>query len=148
LIWIFSSGFILANGLLGKLQKTGGKFRFINYLANRWIRFSIPLLGSILFFYLLPLLGSGPIWDYGVNWVIRGCESPLVVLFGFLYISNFNEQFEIMPRQEAVPFVSLSKYFIVECANILHRHSNILKEKTNLFWRSSFHDIWFILRQH
>lgn len=106
------SGFLLANGLIGKLRKANGKFNYIYYFVNRWFRFSIPLLGSFIFFYILPLLGSGPSWDYGMNWVMRGCESPLVVLFGFLYISNFNDQFGIMPRQASLPYCNPPTWFI------------------------------------
>ena len=38
--------------------------------------------------------------------MIGGCENPLVVLFGFLFVSNYNDEFGIMERQQAIPYVS------------------------------------------
>lgn len=47
------------------------------------------MFGSILFFYLFPLFGSGPVWDIGIKWVAKGCENQFVLLKKFLFVENF-----------------------------------------------------------
>jgi hypothetical protein len=81
----------MSYGLLKKLEKTKGGFNYFQFLFHRWIKFSVPLLGSILFFYLFPLFGDGPVWDFGLKWVTPGCQNPRVLLKKFLYIDNFDE---------------------------------------------------------
>jgi hypothetical protein len=77
--------------LLRKLDKTKGGFNYFQFLFHIWIKFSVPLLGSIMFFYLFPLFGDGPVWDFGLKWVTPGCENTTVLLGKFLYIENFDE---------------------------------------------------------
>ncbi|CAG2168622.1 unnamed protein product [Oppiella nova] len=98
--------------LLGKLDRNGSKFNYFKYITGRYFRFAVPMLGSIIFLNTLPLMGSGPIWDEGVQWVTTPCQNPLVVLFGMLFISNYNDQFAIMERQSALPFCNPSTWFV------------------------------------
>jgi peptidoglycan/LPS O-acetylase OafA/YrhL len=102
--FIFFSGFITSYELLRKLDKTKGDFNYLHFIFHRWIKFSVPLLGSILFFYLFPLFGDGPVWEIGLKRVTLGCQNPKVLLKKFLYIDNFNDfhtykvsKFEIKP---------------------------------------------------
>ncbi len=88
--FFFSSGFIMSYGLLRKLDETRGGFNYLRFLFYRWIKFSVPLLGSILFFYLFPLFGDGPVWNFGLKWVTPGCENATVLLRKFLFIDNFD----------------------------------------------------------
>jgi hypothetical protein len=76
--------------MIGKLNKTNGKFNYLTFLVQRWIRFSVLLLGSFLFICLLPLFTGGPIIDVGLQWAIPGCKDPYILATSFLYISNFN----------------------------------------------------------
>jgi hypothetical protein len=82
--------------MIGKLNKTNGKFNYLTFLVKRWIKFSVPLLGSFLFIYLLRLFTGGPIIDEGLQWAIPGCKDPYILATSFLYISNFNT---ILPSQ-------------------------------------------------
>jgi hypothetical protein len=84
----------MSYGLLRKLNKTKGSFNYFQFLFHRWIKFSIPLLGSILFFYLFPLFGDGPVWDIGVKFVTPPCQNTTNLLQKFLYIDNFDESDE------------------------------------------------------
>ncbi|XP_054161210.1 nose resistant to fluoxetine protein 6-like [Oppia nitens] len=114
-ILFIMSGFMLSNSLLSKLERNGGNtrvFNYFKYILTRYLRFAVPLLGSIIFLFVLPLMGSGPIWDEGVQWVTRGCENWQVVLFGFLFIGNYNDQLGIMDRQQAVPYCNPSTWFV------------------------------------
>jgi hypothetical protein len=101
----FFSGFILSYGLLGKLEKTNGKFNFFSYLIQRWIRFSVPIFGSFLFIHLLPISGDGPIWEYGINWIIPSCKDWKILLTSFLYISNFNCELQFLKGISNYPIV-------------------------------------------
>ncbi|CAG2111202.1 unnamed protein product [Medioppia subpectinata] len=82
------------------------------FIMSRYMRFAVPMLGSMIFINVLPLMGSGPIWDEGTQWVTTGCQNPLVVLFGMLFISNYNDQFALMERQSAVPFCNPVTWFV------------------------------------
>ncbi len=79
--------------MIGKLNKTNANFNYLTFLAQRWVRFSVPLLGSFLFIYLLPLFTDGPIIHEGLQWAIPGCKDPNILATSFLYISNFNTIF-------------------------------------------------------
>jgi hypothetical protein len=76
--------------MIGKLNKTNGKFNYLTFLVQRWIRFSVPLLGSFLFIYLLPLFTGGPIIDEGLKWAIPQCKDLYSLAKSLVYISNFN----------------------------------------------------------
>jgi len=89
-IFYFLSGLLTSYIMIGKLNKTNGKFNYLTFLVQRWIRFSVPLLGSFLFIYLLPLFTGGPIIDEGLEWAIPVCKDPYILAKSFLYISNFN----------------------------------------------------------
>jgi hypothetical protein len=47
------------------------------------------MFGSIIFFYLYPLSGDGPIWDTGVEYITPGCKDATVLMKMFLFIQNF-----------------------------------------------------------
>ncbi len=89
--FFFFSGFITSYELLRKLDNTKGSFNYFQFVFRRWIKFSVPLFGSILFFYLFPLFGDGPVWDLGLKWVTPGCQDPRVLLKKFFFIDNFDE---------------------------------------------------------
>jgi hypothetical protein len=93
----FSSGLLMSYLMIGKLNMTNGKFNYLTFLVQRWIKFSVPLLGSFLFIYLLPLFTGGPVIDEGLQWAIPGCKDPFILATSLLYISNFNTIFPIQP---------------------------------------------------
>jgi hypothetical protein len=112
--FVFFSGFITSYELLRKLNKTNGSFNYFQFLFHRWIKFSVPLLGSILFFYLFPLFGDGPVWDFGVKRITPGCQNPIVLLKNFLYINNFNrfdEHILMVSKFQILNTQYLNKYF-------------------------------------
>ena len=62
------------------------------FLFQRYIRFLVLMFGSILFFYLYPLTGDGPIWEEGVQKISNGCKNPSNLWKNFLFINNFNNE--------------------------------------------------------
>ena len=90
LIKSFSSGFLLSYGLLRKLVKTKGRFNYFEFIFQRYIRFIVMSFGSVLFLYIYPLTGTGPIWDEGVGKIVDGCKNPSNMLNNLLFINNFN----------------------------------------------------------
>ena len=85
------SGFLLSYCLLRRLDRTNGRLNFPMFIFQRWIRFSVMILGSIPFLYLLPLTGDGPIWKIWANKVIIGCYDSTNIIKSLLFISNFEE---------------------------------------------------------
>ncbi|XP_054155968.1 nose resistant to fluoxetine protein 6-like [Oppia nitens] len=85
------SGLLLSYGLLRKLDKTNGQFSYVSFIIQRWLRFAVLILGSLLFIYLFPLTGSGPIWQSGIGWVTTGCQNPVNLLKMLLFVHNFRD---------------------------------------------------------
>lgn len=85
------SGFLLSFVVLRKLDKTRGRFNYLEFIFQRWIRFFVLTFGGILFFYLFPLTGDGPIWDVGVGWVTPGCQNPSNLLKMLFFVHNFRD---------------------------------------------------------
>jgi hypothetical protein len=47
------------------------------------------MFGSIIFFYLYPLSGDGPVWHLGSDVITIGCKNPTVLMKMFLMINNY-----------------------------------------------------------
>lgn len=84
------SGFLLSYGLLRRLERSKGRFNYPMFIFQRWIRFFVLVFGSILFIYLFPLTGEGPIWQIGVNKFSNGCRNPRNLVNNLLFINNLN----------------------------------------------------------
>ncbi|XP_054157599.1 nose resistant to fluoxetine protein 6-like [Oppia nitens] len=85
------SGFMLSYVLFAKLEKSSGKFNFIAYSVERYIRFSIQMLGSLLFIYVCPLfIPSAPLMAEGLNWLLFSCKSSQLS-HSFMFVSNFDD---------------------------------------------------------
>ncbi|CAG2173825.1 unnamed protein product [Oppiella nova] len=82
------SGLLLSYGVLRKLDKSGGRFNYPMFIFQRWLRFFILMFGALLFFYIFPLTGDGPVWHIGVGWVTPGCQNPR----NLLKIDDIKEQ--------------------------------------------------------
>lgn len=80
---------MLSFGLLRRLEKTKGRFNYIEFIFQRWIKLLILMFGSVIFFYLYPLFGDGPIWDASVEWITPGCQDSTVLMKMFFFINNF-----------------------------------------------------------
>jgi len=103
------SGMIIAFSMQRKLKassSTGSKFNYFAYCFKLWIKFAFTYAGSILFIYIMPTITTGPIWEYGMQ-TLSGCLNWRSVLTGFLFVSNYNVQFEIERKSSSVlPYVS------------------------------------------
>ena len=77
--------------LLKKLEISGGKFNYSIFFIGLYLRLTPPLIGSILFIYLLPLFGDGPLWtdsNYLEN-LVGFCKRNFHR--NLLYINNFDD---------------------------------------------------------
>lgn len=72
------SGLLSCYIFLSKLEKSNGTFNYSQIIILRWFRLVVPIIGMILFAYLVPLTGSGPMW--------KGIKS----LASILYLYSFN----------------------------------------------------------
>lgn len=68
------SGMLLTYSFIGRLQK-GQKIKVLNEIAARYFRIVPPLIALILItVYVVPLLGSGPLWGVAVTRVSSVCK--------------------------------------------------------------------------
>ena len=70
-------------------QYTGGRisqFSTIGFIVARWLRLTPQLLIFILITFLLPLIGSGPIWKETVSPIIETCSTNWWM--NLLYVQN------------------------------------------------------------
>lgn len=88
----FFSGLLVSYGLLGKLYKNNGRFNYITYTIRLWLKYSIPIFVVVLLFWLLPLTGDGPIWNYGINLIMPSCYDSFSLFSSFFYFSNYRIQ--------------------------------------------------------
>ena len=72
--FLMISGMLLTYSFIGRLQR-GQKIRIFHEIAARYLRIVPPLLALILItIYVIPLLGSGPLWGVAVTRVSSICK--------------------------------------------------------------------------
>ena len=79
--------------LLKKLETSGGKFNYSIFIIGLYFRLTPALIGSILFIYLLPLFGDGPLWTDSVMLkdFVGFCQRNIHK--SLLYVNNFENLF-------------------------------------------------------
>ena len=84
--------------MLRKLDKTNGVFNYFEFIFQRWIRVVVLLFGSVLmFYYLFPWTGEGPIWHLGEWFTNYPCKDGKRLLSTlFLYHNMFEEDVEMV----------------------------------------------------
>lgn len=65
-------------------------FSHLVFLIKRWIRLTLPLFGSIMFIYVLPLVGDGPLWTQVGEQLMPPCTNSSSLASTLLYYSNWN----------------------------------------------------------
>lgn len=107
-IYFICSGFLLSYTLLRKLDRSRGRFNYIEFLFKRWIRFLVLVFGSILFFYLFPLFGDGPIWEEGIKLATTGCKDTTTLIKQFFFVNNYRhvlrDHLSISSQKVSQPF--------------------------------------------
>ncbi|XP_054163730.1 uncharacterized protein LOC128961509 [Oppia nitens] len=72
------SGLLTAYSMIGALERSKGKFNYIKYIINIYLRFYPSIFGVILMYYILPLLGSGPFWHRADTQYVESCRNHLL----------------------------------------------------------------------
>jgi hypothetical protein len=70
-------GLLATYSMIGTLERNNGKFNYLNYLINLYLRFYPSIFGTILMYYLLPLVGSGPFWHLADTQYVESCRKFL-----------------------------------------------------------------------
>ena len=81
------SGVIVSYVMIDVINSKKGRFNYYVYVVHRWLRYTPALIGTILLYILLPLLGGGPIFKQSIHAISNPCEQ-----FWFrnlLYYNNF-----------------------------------------------------------
>ena len=63
------------------------KFDYVIFILYRWLRFTPALIGTLLLYVLLPLMGSGPIYRDSTSLMSEPCERYF--WRNLLYFNNF-----------------------------------------------------------
>lgn len=73
--------------MLQTIEKTGGRFNYFIFAIYRWLRYTPALIGLILIYFMLPFLGSGPIFKTNINFITETCYDYW--WRNILYINNY-----------------------------------------------------------
>ncbi|KAJ6224273.1 hypothetical protein RDWZM_002818 [Blomia tropicalis] len=113
------SGMVIAFSMQRKLKMASSNFNYFSYSAKLWIKFAVTYAGSIMFLWVLPTVTTGPVWDYGMNW-LNGCFDLKTVLLGFLFVSNYNTQLGTnVDNPSVLPFCNPPTWFMSSLLQLL-----------------------------
>ncbi|CAG2117747.1 unnamed protein product, partial [Medioppia subpectinata] len=85
--FLFLGGVTAAYVTLDVTSRTKRRFDWFAFLALRWLRYTPAVCGLVLFYLLLPLLGSGPIFQQQIQQMYIPCEQYFYR--NLLYYNNF-----------------------------------------------------------
>ena len=85
----FQQWVLLSFGFLRKLRKTNGVFKYKELIFQRWIRIVVLIFGSLLFVYIVPLVGEGPIWHKAQDIGVNPCEDSTELLKILFLVQNY-----------------------------------------------------------
>lgn len=83
-------GALFVRSIFRHLNSGHDKFHNILFLLRRWLRLAVPLFGSILFLFILPLTGYGPIWQRMIDSLLPACQQTTSLTSSLLFYSNWN----------------------------------------------------------
>lgn len=71
------TGLLLTYSTIGSLERAKGRFNYLSFALNMYMRFYPAVFGTILLFYLLPLAGDGPFWHLVDGFHVESCRQNL-----------------------------------------------------------------------
>ncbi|KAH9423552.1 hypothetical protein DERP_003833 [Dermatophagoides pteronyssinus] len=84
------AGALFVRSIFRHLVQPHDLFTYLVYFVRRWIRLTMPLFGSIMFLYLLPSAGYGPLWSRVGEILLPACKSPSSIASSLFHFSNWN----------------------------------------------------------
>lgn len=72
------SGLLLAYSTMRALERSKGRFNYLQFAVNMYLRFYPAVFGTILMYYLLPLVGDGPFWHTVDRYHVESCRTDLI----------------------------------------------------------------------
>ena len=72
------SGLLLTYSTLRNLERSKGRFNYLSFALNIYLRFYPAVFGVILFYYLLPLMADGPFWSRLDKFHVEACRRTLM----------------------------------------------------------------------
>ncbi|XP_076316315.1 nose resistant to fluoxetine protein 6-like [Tachypleus tridentatus] len=73
--FFFVSGFLVIYTTMESVKKYNGRFNVLVFVLHRYFRLTPTLLMISSLVFLLPLLGSGPIWHETLDPLVEGCRN-------------------------------------------------------------------------
>lgn len=125
------SGLLMAYTTLKFLRKTKGRFNFLQFAINMYLRFYPTIFGVILLYYLLPLWDSGPFWHHMDQYFVYACRHQL--LSSMLSYNFYDVDLEFLQNHSFVCLInSIEKnsiyffFFVFICSAIWQLGGQIL----------------------
>lgn len=90
IIYYYFSGLLLTYNFLKKFEASNGILNYLIFIIGLYIRYTLPLIGLLLFTYLFPLFGDGPFWtdsNHSLKEYVDCCKKTFHR--NLLYINNF-----------------------------------------------------------
>ncbi|KAH9389312.1 hypothetical protein TYRP_008673, partial [Tyrophagus putrescentiae] len=72
------TGLLLTYSTLRNLERSKGRFNYLSFALNIYLRFYPAVFGVILFYYLLPLMADGPFWSRLDKFHVEACRRTLM----------------------------------------------------------------------
>ncbi len=106
---------IAYSGISVALAFKPSSFNYGKYILQNYLRYAVPILFSIGLIYVIPLLGSGPLWHLFDETITHNCKKNLwPTLF---FYNNINENIEeIVSICEKVSLQVLYFVFNLQCS--------------------------------
>ncbi|XP_076352170.1 nose resistant to fluoxetine protein 6-like [Tachypleus tridentatus] len=73
--FFFVSGFLVVYTTLKSVKEVNGRFSIPVFLMHRYIRLAPTLLMVSAIVIIIPLLGSGPLWNETLEFEVEGCKN-------------------------------------------------------------------------
>ncbi|XP_054166927.1 nose resistant to fluoxetine protein 6-like [Oppia nitens] len=81
-------GMMTSYVMFSKLDKSKGSFNYIQYVVFKYFRVVTPVMGTVLLYFIFPLLGNGPNWLFITSALYLPCRDNWFSVLTM--ISNFN----------------------------------------------------------
>ncbi|KAH9511887.1 hypothetical protein DERF_010311 [Dermatophagoides farinae] len=108
------TGLLMAYTTLKFLRKTKGRFNFLQFAINMYLRFYPTIFGVILLYYLLPLWDSGPFWHHMDQYFVYACRHQL--LSSMLSYNFYDVDLEFLQNHS---FCNMATWWANSCFHLI-----------------------------
>lgn len=82
----------MLSGISVALAFKSQSFSYLKYIVQNYLRYVVPILFSVGLIFIVPLMGSGPLWHLFDQTITHSCKHNLWPTL--LFYNNINENIE------------------------------------------------------